>query len=212
LVADRTGLDFSTFSEVDATLWKAKGWGIWEDGSVINFRLNGQPMSKITSFAKPSTLAWSDIVNFKERVFVGRQVTNDEDPEIAELQVDASNTTISSQGRMVRTIKSAPIPVNSRTNISLVNPVFMTQGGTQGEGAAGKRSIIYATRVIYDFSASATYMTATASGDSTGLWQSGAGTGRAAQIEVDLISMALSASSELLLIGYDLTLGETGGL
>ena len=117
-------------------------------------------------------------------------------------------------------IHTGPIPMKSRTNISMVNPVFVTRAPfTSSNFASANANVVYRTAVVYDqehkqiHEATATaelWLTTTASTDSKGMWQPAFGTGDVAQVQIEVISA--STSAELILKYIDITMSDTGGI
>lgn len=183
--------------EIDGTYNNVTGNMFWEDENQalgVSVHLAGQPAFTV--------LADMDAVTtFLGRTFFSVQNGNDE-PVLTEFNADAAGNINQSA------LKTAPIPTNSRTNISLYNPLF--------DHTEGKK-IKFKARILYDYSASADWVTASASGDTTGIWLAGFGTGRAPQIEVVAISASVDANtsaslSELVFRGVDLTITENNGI
>jgi hypothetical protein len=183
--------------EIDGTYNNVTGHIFWEDENQalgISVHFTGQPAFTV--------LADMDAVTtFLGRTFFSTQDGTDR-PVLTEFNADAAGSVTQAA------IKTAPIQTNSRTNISLYNPIF--------DHTEGKK-ILFKSRILYDYSASADWVTASASGDTTGIWLAGFGTGRAPQIEIVAISASVDANtstslSELVFRGIDLTITETGGI
>lgn len=197
---DRSALKEFFFDEVDGIFWEEKGWLMWEDGTIINTRLQGLPGAYLGT--GNATAKFDRIAKFKGRVFQGERQGVTDDAILSEIQAASAP---SAGGNIV----TAPFRGQGRGNISLVNPIFQT---TDRAG-----HITYRTGVTYDYSASASagspiFTTASASGDSTGIWQPGFGTGAAAQIHCTVVTASISTSADLVLVGFDLTYSDTGGL
>ena len=199
---DRSRLTAGYFDELDGIFWKEKGWLMWEDGTIINTRLQGLPGAFIGQDNITTNVAKIDrMTQYRGRVFFGSQDQND-DGVVVEFQAASSPSV---DGNII----TAPIRGRGRGNLSLVNPIFQT---TDRAG-----HIVYRTGVTFDYSASASaaspiFTTASASGDSTGLWQPGFGTGAAAQIHCQIVTASISTSADLVLVGFDVTYSDSGGL
>jgi hypothetical protein len=198
-VAPITGV---TLDEIDGAFNPQTGRVLWEDGTVIVTNLPGAPGYKY----QHNLIV---VASFKGREFFSRQAQPGvtDDALLAEHEALGTNgNPIASQITSFPTLKTAPIPTNSRTNISLYNPIFDHTSGISD------KKIKFRSCILYDYSASADWVTATASGDSTGIWMPGFGTGRAPQIVVEIVSTSVAVSENVIFRGIDLTLEETGGL
>ena len=119
-------------------------------------------------------------------------------------------------------IRTGYINTPGRTIIHMVNPVFKARAKERTEtywssSAPTNNRIRWRTAVVYDkgieidYSASANaWVTASASGDSEGVWTPGFGNGQAAQIFIDLLTC--TASAEIFIDRIDITLSDTGGI
>jgi hypothetical protein len=197
--SSRTSNTNAAPTEIDGTYNNVTGHILWEDGTVIAHNQHGQP-------GLDSNYELDAVTVFDGRTFFSRKqnpgVTDD--PVLSEFEpVDAFGAALSTAITKDSSLKTAPIPTNSRTNIALYNPIFDHDANTK---------IIYRSRILYDYSASADWVTATASGNTTGQWFAGFGTGRAPQIEVWILSTSAGGSENIIFRGIDLTLTETGGI
>ena len=155
-------------AEIDGVYNNVTGQLIYEDGTVIALNQPGEPgFTFLQGLVNP-------IVHVG-RTFFADTNTPDDDAVLLEFNPTESGST--NYGSPA--LKTAPIPINSRANISLYNPIFKQSDGNK---------IVFKSRVLYDFSASADWVTATASGDTTGVWMPGFGTGSRPQIEVAIVS------------------------
>ena len=212
-------------NDIKPVHYKKDGLLIFNEGTALstkrNLSFSTVTLTSATAFDLRSD--WSNfhgeaalrpvLGEFKGRVFVcpdSRASQNDSLLQVKELFTRNTGATNAQ-------IRTAPIKLSGRTNISLVNPIFGLQPDYTATTSSEMR-FVYKTAIVYDqyrrpfYSADPSlFVTSTASANSEGLWTPGFGTGNAAQVFIDVLSVSSSAG-EVYLYGIDLTLGDTGGI
>ena len=198
----------STFSTKKDLAYTTIAWSSIE--SAFSMRTKNLDANYINNFTRPV------LGIYKGKLFCSPQHLITENAYVSELDPGAQATRDVSCK-----IRTAPINTSGRTNISLVNPVFKTRVPVTAS-ANENYKLIYRTAVVYDdemnryATASANaWITSTASGNSDGLWTPAFGTGDAAQIVVEVLSVSASAAArvyDLFMTEIKFTIGDTGGL
>ena len=236
-VTDRARENEFVGSQINACYHPQENLLVFSDGSVLNGAQNLAYSNIYLNNSTPDTMRRAAVPNSASNISNAAQVASwrgrlySYSYEFANSSVDTGYNAVfelnykpnAGKGAVhAARLRTAPIKVDGRAVIHMVNPVFAARPDRSNNpintaDIPTKLGVKYRTAVVYDTaydpyaSASANaWTTVSASANTVGCWTNGYGYGDAAQIFIDV--MTATCSGELFLERIDITASDTGGI